>query len=87
MSDIAERLFNFTFNFFTIIVEGRQGLLTVLQGKGLKELKIVEGQAIENMSNLAQDNKVTYDLRKNRVPWQQQYFFTTLVLIMNNHIK
>ena len=70
MSDIAERLFNFNFNFFTIIVEGRQGLLTVLQGKGkdLKELKIVEGQAIENISNLAQDNKVTYDLRKNRVP-------------------
>ena len=60
MSDIAERLFNFNFNFFTIIVEGRQGLLTVLQGKGLKELKIVEGQAIENISNLAQDNKVTY---------------------------
>ena len=85
MSDIAERLFNF--NFFTIIVEGRQGLLTVLQGKGLKELKIVEGQAIENISNLAQDNKVTYDLRKNRVPWQQEYFFTTHVLIMNNHIK
>lgn len=68
MSDIAERLFNFNFNFFTIIVEGRQGLLTALQGKGLKELKIVEGQAIENISNLAQDNKVTYDLRKNRVP-------------------
>lgn len=69
MSDIAERLFNFNFNFFTIIVEGRQGLLTVLQGKGLKELKIVEGQAIENISSsLAQDNKVTYDLRKNRVP-------------------
>ena len=87
MSDIAERLFNFNFNFFTIIVEGRQGLLTVLQGKGLKELKIVEGQAIENISNLAQDNKVTYDLRKNRVPWQQEYFFTTHVLIMNNHIK
>ena len=87
MSDIAERLFNFDFNFFTIIVEGRQGLLTVLQGKGLKELKIVEGQAIENISNLAQDNKVTYDLRKNRVPWQQEYFFTTHVLIMNNHIK
>ena len=87
MSDVAERLFNFNFNFFTIIVEGRQGLLTVLQGKGLKELKIVEGQAIENISNLAQDNKVTYDLRKNRVPWQQEYFFTTHVLIMNNHIK
>ena len=60
MSDVAERLFNFNFNFFTIIVEGRQGLLTVLQGKGLKELKIVEGQAIENISNLAQDNKVTF---------------------------